>query len=66
VKFFFYFAVICVVFTIIWVDPERGASLLKGDIKVNICVNVQNLVTEVATVSIEKSQENVVASQGEF
>jgi len=55
-----------VVFTIAWVDPEREASLLKGDIKVNIQVNVQNLVTEVPTVSIETNQENVVQSQGKF
>lgn len=57
---------ICVIFTIIWVDPEREANPLKGDIKINIHVNVQNLVTEVATVSTEKSQENVVPSQGGF
>jgi len=56
----------CVVFTIAWVDPEREVSLLKGDIKVNIQVNVQNLVTEAPTVSIETNQENVVQSQGEF
>jgi hypothetical protein len=56
----------CVVFAVTWVDPEREASLLKGDIKVNIQVNVQNLVTEVPTVSTETNQENVVRSQGEF
>jgi hypothetical protein len=56
----------CVVFTITWVDPEREASLLKGDIKVNIQVNVRNLVTEVRTLSTETNQENVVQSQGEL
>jgi len=54
------------VFTIAWVDPEREASLQKGDIKVNIQVNVRNLVTEVPTVSTETNQENVVQSRGEF
>jgi hypothetical protein len=58
--------VIFVVFTIVWVDPEREANPLKGGIKINTHVNVQNLVTEVATVSTEKNQENVVPSQGEF
>lgn len=60
------FAVICVVLTIVWVDPEQGVSRLKDDIKPNIHANVQNLVREVATVSTERNQENVVLSQGEF
>lgn len=60
------FAVTCVVLTIIWVDPEREASRLNGDIKVNIRANVQNLVTEVATVSTETNQGNVMLSQGKF